>query len=177
MSDSSLENRLVDVFTQIAKDIKSHSGSSSSSSLEFSELKKLLNSKGYYCKDATLQSLLECIVSSMGNNTIDISYEKTLTSITFTSLPSAVFTIDDVTYTTGSDGTYIYTIPRDKRVVKVKLYGYGDSVIKEFNVSLLGELIDFDALLRDGVKITTSNQYGLVNFKTNRHMLSPVHTL
>ena len=72
MSDSSLENRLVDVFTQIAKDIKSHSGSSSgsSSSLEFSELKKLLNSNGYYCKDATLQSLLECIVSSMGSNTI-----------------------------------------------------------------------------------------------------------
>lgn len=50
MSDS-LENRLVDVFTQIAKDIKSHSGSSSgsSSSLEFSDLKKVLNSKGYYC--------------------------------------------------------------------------------------------------------------------------------
>ena len=110
MSDSSLENRLVDVFTQIAKDIKSHSGGSSSgssSSLEFSELKKLLNSKGYYCKDATLQSLLECTVSSMGNNTIDISYEKTLTSITFISLPRVVFTIDDVTYTTGSDGTYI----------------------------------------------------------------------
>lgn len=93
MSDSSLENRLVDVFTQIAKDIKNHSGSSSgsSSSLEFSDLKKVLNSKGYYCKDATLQSLLECIVSSMSNNTIDISYEKTLTSITFTSLPHVVF--------------------------------------------------------------------------------------
>ena len=86
MGDNSLENRLVDVFTQIAKDIKSHSGGSSSgssgssSSLEFSDLKKVLNSKGYYCKDATLQSLLECIVSSMGNNTIDISYEKTLTT-------------------------------------------------------------------------------------------------
>ena len=82
MSDSSLENRLVDVFTQVAKDIKSHSGSSSgsSSSLEFSDLKKIVNSKGYYCKDATLQSLLECIVSSMSNNTIDISYEKTLTT-------------------------------------------------------------------------------------------------
>ena len=114
MSDSSLENRLVDVFTQIAKDIKSHSGSSSGSSsgsissLEFSDLKKVLNSKGYYCKDATLQSLLECIISSLGNNTIDISYEKTLTSITFTSLPHVVFTIDDVTYTTGSDGTYLH---------------------------------------------------------------------
>ena len=179
MSDSSLENRLVDVFTQIAKDIKSHSGGSSSgssSSLEFSDLKKVLNSKGYYCKDATLQSLLECIVSSMSNNTIDISYEKTLTSITFTSLPRVVFTIDDVKYTTGSDGTYIYTIPRDKRVVKVKLYGYGDSVIKEFNVSLLGELIDFDALLRDGVKITTSNQYELVNFKTNPNVKTYVIT-
>lgn len=104
MSDSSLENRLVGVFTQIAKDIKSHSGSSSSS-LEFSDLKKVLNSKGYYCKDATLQSLLECFVSSMSNNTIDISYEKTLTSITFTSLPRVVFTIDDVKYTTGSGGT------------------------------------------------------------------------
>lgn len=179
MSDSSLENRLVDVFTQIVKDIKSHSGGSSSgssSSLEFSDLKKVLNSKGYYCKDATLQSLLECIVSSMGNNTIDISYEKTLTSITFTSLPHVVFTIDDVTYTTGSDGTYIYTIPRDKKFVKVKLYGYGDSVIKEFNVSLLGELIDFDALLRDGVKITTSNQYELVNFKTNPNVKTYVIT-
>ena len=169
MSDSSLENRLVDVFTQIAKDIKSHSGGSSSgssSSLEFSELKKVLNSKGYYCKDTTLQSLLECIVSSMSNNTIDISYEKTLTSITFTSLPRVVFTIDDVKYTTGSDGTYIYTIPRDKRIIKVKLYGYGDSVLKEFNVSLVSELIDFDALLRDGFKITSGNRVMLGKFET-----------
>ena len=46
----------------------------------------------------------------MGSNTIDISYKKTLTSITFTSLPHVVFTIDDVTYTTGSDGTYISTL-------------------------------------------------------------------
>lgn len=170
MSDSSLENRLVDVFTQIAKDIKSHSGGSSSgssSSLEFSELKKVLNSKGYYCKDTTLQSLLECIVSSMSNNTIDISYEKTLTSITFTSLPRVVFTIDDVKYTTGSDGTYIYTIPRDKRIIKVKLYGYGDSVLKEFNVSLVSELIDFDALLRDGFKITSGNRIMIGKFETN----------
>lgn len=93
MSDSSLENRLVDVFTQIAKDIKSHSGSSSgsSSSLEFSDLKKVLNSKGYYCKDATLQSLLESIISSLGENVIDISYDKTLSTITFTSLPHVVF--------------------------------------------------------------------------------------
>lgn len=178
MSDSSLENRLVDVFTQIAKDIKSHSGSSSgsSSSLEFSDLKKVLNSKGYYCKDATLHSLLESIISSLGENVIDISYDKTLSTITFTSLPRVVFTIDDVKYTTGSDGTYIYTISRDKKFVKVKLYGYGDSVIKEFNVSLLGELIDFDALLRDGVKITASNQYELVNFKTNPNQKTYVIT-
>lgn len=180
MSDSSLENRLVDVFTQIAKDIKSHSGGSSSSSqgtnLEFSELKKIVNSKGYYCRDATLHSLLECIISSLGDNTIDISYDKTLTSITFTSLPHVVFTIDDVTYTTGDDGTYIYAIPRDKRVVKVKLYGYAYSVIKEFNVSLLGDLIDFDALLRDGFKITASSQYELVNFKTNPNVKTYVIT-
>lgn len=168
MSGNSLENRLVDVFTQIAKDIKNHSGSSngSSSSLEFSELKKIVNSKGYYCKDATLQSLLECIILSMSKNTIDISYEKTLTSITFTSLPHVAFSIDDVKYTTGSDGTYTYTIPRDKRIVKVKLYGYGDSVIKEFNVSLSSDLIDFDALLRDGFKVTSSNKVMIGKFET-----------
>ncbi len=49
MSDSSLENRLVEVFTQIAKDIKSYSsnsssggtgGSSQSTNLEFSDVKK-----------------------------------------------------------------------------------------------------------------------------------------
>ena len=169
MSDSSLENRLVDVFTQIAKDIKSHSGSSSgsSSSLEFSDLKKVLNSKGYYCKDATLQSLLECVISSLGANVINISYDKTLTSITFTSLPHVVFSIDDVKYTTGDDGTYIYTIPRDKRVVKVKLYGYSGSVLKELNVSLVSDLIDFDALLRDGFKITSGNRVMIGKFETN----------
>lgn len=167
MSDSSLENRLIDVFTQIAKDVKHRNGGSSSSSLEFNDLKKIVNSKGFYCRDATLHSLLECIISSLGDNVIDISYDKTLTSITFTSLPHVVFTIDDVRYTTDDDGTYIYAIPRDKKFVKVKLYGYGDSVIKEFNVSLLGDLIDFDALLRDGFKITSGNRVMIGKFETN----------
>lgn len=92
MSDSSLENRLVDVFTQIAKDIKSHSGSSSgsSSSLEFSDLKKVLNSKGYYCKDATLQSLLECLVSGLSDKVINVTYEKSVGKVVFTSLPHVV---------------------------------------------------------------------------------------
>lgn len=89
MSDSSLENRLVDVFTQIAKDIKSHSGSSSS--LEFSDLKKVLNSKGYYCKDATLQSLLECLVSGLSDKVINVTYEKSVGKVVFTSLPHVVF--------------------------------------------------------------------------------------
>lgn len=45
-TDSSLENRLVEVFTQIAKDIKGHGssgssgGSSQSTNLEFNDVKK-----------------------------------------------------------------------------------------------------------------------------------------
>lgn len=167
MSDSSLENRLVDVFTQIAKDIKSHSGgssSSSSSSLEFSELKKIINSKGYYCKDATLQSLLECVVNSIGDNTLDLSYEKSLGKVVFKALPHVVFTIDGVRYEMGDSGTYEYVVPSGKKVINVKLYGYVDTVIKEFNVVLTSDLVDFDALLRDGTKITKDNQWLLGNF-------------
>lgn len=117
MSDSSLENRLVDVFTQIAKDIKSHSGGSSSSSLEFSELKKLLNSKGYYCKDATLQSLLECLVSGLSDKVINVTYEKSVGKVVFTSLPHVVFTIDDVRYEIGESGTFELVV---KRPLKLK---------------------------------------------------------
>lgn len=168
MSDSSLENRLVDVFTQIAKDIKSHSGGSSSgssSSLEFSDLKKVLNSKGYYCKDATLQSLLECLVSGLSDKVINVTYEKSVGKVVFTSLPHVVFTIDGVRYEMGESGTVEYAIPSGKKVINVKVYGYVDTVIKEYNVVLTSDLIDFDALLRDGTKITKDNQWLLGNFK------------
>lgn len=168
MSDSSLENRLVDVFTQIAKDIKSHSGGSSSgfsSSLEFSDLKKVLNSKGYYCKDATLQSLLESIVSGMSGNVIDVTYEKSVGKVVFTSLPHVVFTIDGVRYEMGESGTFEYAVPSGKKVINVKVYGYVDTVIKEYNVVLTSDLIDFDALLRNGTRITKDNQWLLGNFK------------
>lgn len=179
MSDSSLENRLVDVFTQIAKDIKSHSGSSfssSSSSLEFSDLKKVLNSKGYYCKDATLQSLLECLVSGLSDKVINVTYEKSVGKVVFTSLPHVVFTIDDVRYEIGESGTFEYAVPSGKKAIKVKVYGYVDTVIKEFNVVLTSDLIDFDALLRDGFRVTEDNFFMLSNFKSKDNPMTYIIT-
>lgn len=165
MSDSSLENRLVDVFTQIAKDIKSHSGGSGTA-VSYDDVKHALNVKGYYCKDATLQSVLECLVSGLSDKVINVTYEKSVGKVVFTSLPHVVFTIDDVRYEIGESGTFTYNIPSGKKVAKAKLYGYTDTVIKEFNVALTEDAIDFDVLLRDGFKINKDNQYMLTNFKT-----------
>lgn len=136
----------------------------------------MLNSKGCYCKDATLQSLLKCIASGMSGNVIDVTYEKSVGKVVFTSLPHVVFTIDGVRYEIGEDGTYEYAIPSGKKVINVKVYGYVDTVIKEYNVVLTSDLIDFDALLRDGTKIDKDNQWLLGNFKLKDNPMTYIIT-
>lgn len=122
--------------------------------------------RGYYCKDATLSSVLDCLVTNMSVNALDLTYERSVGKVVFTSSPHVMFSLDDVRYTIGEDGTFTYNIPSGKKVAKAKLYGYTDAVIKEFNVALTEDAIDFNVLLRDGFKINKDNQYMLTNFKT-----------
>ena len=168
---SSLENGLVDVLKQIAVDIRDmrkaiRDNSDNVGSGDYTAIKSILNKKGYYCKDTTLQSILECLASNMRGIDVVLTYEKKLDKCVFTSLPYVVFSIDDIKYTIGEDGTYTYSIPKGKRYADVKLYGYIDSVIKEFKAVLSEDLINLDTLIRDGTSINSSNQYTLVQFKT-----------
>lgn len=102
----------------------------------------------------------------MSVNALDLTYERSVGKVVFTSSPHAMFSLDDVRYTIGEDGTFTYNIPSGKKVANAKLYGYTDAVIKEFNVALTEDAIDFNVLLRDGFKIDKDNQYMLTNFKT-----------
>lgn len=120
--------------------------------------------------------MLECIVSNFGENVVDVAYEKSVGKVVFTSLPHVVFTIDDVRYEIGESGTFEYAVPSGKKVIKVKVYGYVDTVIKEFNVVLTSDLIDFDALLRDGFRITDDNFFMLTNFKSKDNPMTYIIT-
>ena len=102
----------------------------------------------------------------MSVNALDLTYERSVGKVVFTSSPHAMFSLDDVMYTIGEDGTFTYNIPSGKKVAKAKLYRYTDAVIKEFNVALTEDAIDFNVLLRDGFRIDKDNQYMLTNFKT-----------
>ena len=164
---NSLESNIVDVLREVAKDVRSiRNSGGSGTTVNYADIKHALNIKGYYCKDSTLSSVLESIVSGIPNIPLDLTYERSVGRVVFTSSPHVMFSLDDVRYTIGDDGTFTYNIPSGKKVAKAKLYGYTDSVIKEFNVALTDSAIDFDALLRDGFKINKSNQYMLADFKT-----------
>lgn len=163
---NSLESNIVEVLKEVAKDVRSIRNSGSGAVATYDDIKHVLNVKGYYCKDATLSSVLDCLVTNMSVNALDLTYERSVGKVVFTSLPHAMFSLDDVRYTIGEDGTFTYNIPSGKKVAKAKLYGYTDTVIKEFNVVLTEDAIDFNVLLRDGFKINKDNQYMLTNFKT-----------
>ena len=151
---NSLESNIVDVLREVAKDVRTIRNSGSGAIATYDDIKRALNVKGYYCKDATLSSVL------------DLTYERSVGKVVFTSSPHAMFSLDDVRYTIGEDGTFTYNIPSGKKVAKAKLYGYTDTAIKEFNVALTEDAIDFNVLLRDGFRIDKDNQYMLTNFKT-----------
>ena len=51
-----------------------------------------------------------------------------------------------------------------------------DTVIKEFNVVLTSDLIDFDALLRDGFRVTEDNFFMLSNFKSKDNPMTYIIT-
>lgn len=164
---NSLESNIVDVLREVAKDVRSiRNSGGSGTAVSYDDVKHALNVKGYYCKDTTISSVLECLVSGMSNVNLDLTYERSVGKVVFTSSPHAMFSLDDVRYTIGEDGTFTYNIPSGKKVAKAKLYGYTDTVIKEFNVALTEDAIDFNVLLRDGFKINKDNQYMLTNFKT-----------
>lgn len=152
---NSLESNIVDVLREVAKDVRTIRNSGSGAIATYDDIKRALNVKGYYCKDATLSSVLDCLVTNMSVNALDLTYERSVGKVVFTSSPHAMFSLDDVRYTIGEDGTFTYNIPSGKKVAKAKLYGYTDTAIKEFNV-----------LLRDGFRIDKDNQYMLTNFKT-----------
>ena len=163
---NSLESNIVDVLREVAKDVRTIRNSGSGAIATYDDIKRALNVKGYYCKDATLSSVLDCLVTNMSVNALDLTYERSVGKVVFTSSPHVMFSLDDVRYTIGEDGTFTYNIPSGKKVAKAKLYGYTDAVIKEFNVALTEDAIDFNVLLRDGFKIDKDNQYMLTNFKT-----------
>jgi hypothetical protein len=163
---NSLESNIVEVLKEVAKDVRSIRNSGSGAIATYDDIKHALNVKGYYCKDATLSSVLDCLVTNMSVNALDLTYERSVGKVVFTSSPHAMFSLDDVRYTIGEDGIFTYNIPSGKKVAKAKLYGYTDAVIKEFNVALTEDAIDFNVLLRDGFKIDKDNQYMLTNFKT-----------
>jgi len=149
---NSLESNIVDVLREVAKDVRSiRNSGGSGTAVSYDDVKHALNVKGYYCKDTTLSSVLECLVSGMSNVDLDLTYERSVGKVVFTSSPHAMFSLDDVRYTIGDDGTFTYNIPSGKKVAKAKLYGYTDTV---------------NVLLRDGFKINKDNQYMLTNFKT-----------
>lgn len=162
---NSLESNIVDVLREVAKDVRTIRNSGSVRAT-YDDIKRALNVKGYYCKDATLSSVLDCLVTNMSVNALDLTYERSVGKVVFTSSPHAMFSLDDVRYTIGEDGTFTYNIPSGKKVAKAKLYGYTDTAIKEFNVALTEDAIDFNVLLRDGFRIDKDNQYMLTNFKT-----------
>lgn len=120
--------------------------------------------------------MLECLVSGLSDKVINVTYEKSVGKVVFTSLPHVVFTIDDVRYEIGEIGTFEYAVPSGKKVIKVKVYGYVDTVIKEFNVVLISDLIDFDALLRDGFRVTEDNFFMLSNFKSKDNPMTYIIT-
>ena len=163
---NSLESNIVDVLREVAKDVRTIRNSGSGAIATYDAIKRALNVKGYYCKDATLSSVLDCLVTNMSVNALDLTYERSVGKVVFTSSPHAMFSLDDVRYTIGEDGTFTYNIPSGKKVAKAKLYGYTDTAIKEFNVALTEDAIDFNVLLRDGFRIDKDNQYMLTNFKT-----------
>lgn len=163
---NNLESNIVEVLKEVAKDIRTIRNSASGVTATYDDIKHALNVKGYYCKDATLPSVLDCLVTNMSVNALDLTYERSVGKVVFTSSPHVMFSLDDVRYTIGEDGTFTYNIPSGKRVAKAKLYGYTDTVVKEFNVALTEDAIDFNVLLRDGFKIDKDNQYMLTNFKT-----------
>lgn len=163
---NSLESNIVDVLREVAKDVRTIRNSGSGAIATYDDIKRALNDKCYYCKDATLSSVLDCLVTNMSVNALDLTYERSVGKVVFTSLPHAMFSLDDVRYTIGEDGTFTYNIPSGKKVAKAKLYGYTDTAIKEFNVALTEDAIDFNVLLRDGFRIDKDNQYMLTNFKT-----------
>ena len=163
---NSLESNIVEVLKEVAKDVRSIRNSGSGAIATYDDIKHALNVKGYYCKDATLSSVLDCLVTNMSVNALDLTYERSVGKVVFTSSPHAMFSLDDVRYTIGEDGTFTYNIPSGKKVAKAKLYGYTDTAIKEFNVALTEDAIDFNVLLRDGFRIDKDNQYMLTNFKT-----------
>lgn len=164
--ENSLESNIVDVLREVAKDVRTIRNSGSGAIATYDDIKRALNVKGYYCKDATLSSVLDCLVTNMSVNALDLTYERFVGKVVFTSSPHAMFSLDDVRYTIGEDGTFTYNIPSGKKVAKAKLYGYTDTAIKEFNVALTEDAIDFNVLLRDGFRIDKDNQYMLTNFKT-----------
>ena len=139
---NSLESNIVDVLREVAKDVRSiRNSGGSGTAVSYDDVKHALNVKGYYCKDTTLSSVLECLVSGMSNVNLDLTYERSVGKVVFTSSPHAMFSLDDVRYTIGEDGTFTYNIPSGKKVAKAKLYGYTDTVIKEFNVALTEDAI------------------------------------
>lgn len=163
---NNLESNIVDVLREVAKDVRTIRNSGSGAIATYDDIKRALNVKCYYCKDATLSSVLDCLVTNMSVNALDLTYERSVGKVVFTSSPHAMFSLDDVRYTIGEDGTFTYNIPSGKKVAKAKLYGYTDTAIKEFNVALTEDAIDFNVLLRDGFRIDKDNQYMLTNFKT-----------
>lgn len=57
---NSLESNIVDVLREVAKDVRTIRNSGSCAIATYDDIKRELNVKGYYCKDATLSSVLDC---------------------------------------------------------------------------------------------------------------------
>lgn len=58
---NSLESNIVDVLREVAKDVRSiRNSGGSGTAVSYDDVKHALNVKGYYCKDATLSSVLDC---------------------------------------------------------------------------------------------------------------------
>ena len=57
---NSLESNIIDVLKEVAKDVRSirNSSGGSGTAVSYDDVKHALNVKGYYCKDATLSSVL-----------------------------------------------------------------------------------------------------------------------
>lgn len=114
---NSLESNIVEVLKEVAKDVRSIRNSGSGAIATYDDIKHALNVKGYYCKDATLSSVLDCLVTNMSVNALDLTYERSIGKVVFTSSPHVMFSLDDVRYTIGEDGTFTYNIPSGKTYV------------------------------------------------------------
>nr|DAK11709.1 MAG TPA: hypothetical protein [Caudoviricetes sp.] len=70
---NNLESNIVEVLKEVAKDVRSiRNSGGSGTAVSYDDVKHALNVKGYYCKDATLLSVLECLVSGMSNVNLDL---------------------------------------------------------------------------------------------------------